>query len=100
MAPVCDHRTTYEIMNVLDDYPAIEAPMPRHGRSVQQHRPKRHLQIECRCPIQSRCIQRLPLLGRNPERAGRIDAVVGSWAVMYRSGSEGRFREGRRQGSS
>ncbi len=39
MPALCDHRTTHEIMNVLDDYPAIEAPMPRHGRTVQQHRP-------------------------------------------------------------
>ena len=39
MPPLCDHRTTHEIMNVLDDYPAIEAPMPRHRRTVQQHRP-------------------------------------------------------------
>ena len=34
--------------------------------------------------------------GRDPERAGRIDAVASSWPVMYRSGYEGRFREGRR----
>ena len=34
--------------------------------------------------------------GRDPGHAGRIDAVVSSWPVMYRSGSEGRFREGRR----
>ena len=39
MPSLCDHRTTHEIMNVLDDYPAIEAPMPRHGRTVQPHRP-------------------------------------------------------------
>ena len=62
MAPVCDHRTTDEIVHVLDDYPAIEAPMPRHGRSVQEHRPKRRLRIECRYPIPSRRIQRLRLI--------------------------------------
>ena len=62
VAPVCDHRTTHEIMNVLDDYPAIEAPMTSHGRTVQQHRPKRRLRIECRCPIPSRRIQRLRLI--------------------------------------
>ena len=31
-----------------------------------------------------------------PSRAGRIGALVTSWSVRYRSGSEGRFREGRR----
>ena len=34
--------------------------------------------------------------GRDPERAGRIDAVVRSRALRYRSGSERRLREGRR----
>ena len=62
MAPVCDHRTTHEIMNVLDDYPAIAAPMPRHGRAVEPHHPKRRLRIECCCPILSRCIQRLRVI--------------------------------------
>ena len=100
MPPLRDHRTTHEIMHVLDDYPSIEAPMHGDGRAVQPHRPKRGLQIECHCPIPSRRIQRLRLIGRDPGHAGRIDAVVSSWSVMYRSGSEGRFREGRRQGSS
>ena len=62
MPPLGDHRTTHEIVYVLDDYSAIEAPMPRHGRTVQPHRPKRGLRIECRCPIPSRRIPRLRLI--------------------------------------
>ena len=57
-----DHRMTDEGVNVLDDHPAIEAPMARHRRTVQQHRPKRGLRIECRGPICSRRIQQLRLI--------------------------------------
>ena len=36
-------------MNVLDDYRAIEGPLPRHGRTVQPHRPKRDPRIGGNC---------------------------------------------------
>ena len=62
MPPLCDHRTTHEIMHVLDDDPAVEAPMPCYGCTVQQHCPKRSFRIERRYPIQIRCDQRLRLI--------------------------------------